>query len=142
MTEIHQVVLNGNMQNKQFKNKIMKQLLLIILLCTSLDLVGQTILKDKKQELRIERVIQNSEDTYKVYFHATYLVLGNKAETNYFLEQLLNVISTEKTVYTYVGNTSVKYVPFEDEVEVFAKTSSFKLTRKQIIKLKSKLNLK
>jgi hypothetical protein len=117
----------------------MKKLLLIILLCLSVDVVGQTILKDKKQELRIERVIQNSEGTYKVYFHATYLVLGNKAETDYFLEQLLNTISTGKTVNTYVGNSAVKYVPFEDEVEVFAKTSSFKLSRKQIVKLKSKL---
>jgi hypothetical protein len=117
----------------------MKKTILTILLFISLNSVGQTILKDKKQELRIERVIQNSEGTYKVYFHATYLVLGNKAETDYFLEQLLNTISTEKTVNSYVGNTSVKYVPFEDEVEVFAKTSSFKLSRKQIVKLKSKL---
>jgi hypothetical protein len=114
----------------------MKKTILTILLFISLNSVGQTILKDKKQELRIERVIQNSEGTYKVYFHATYLVLGNKAETDYFLEQLLNTISTEKTVNSYVGNTSVKYVPFEDEVEVFAKTSSFKLSRKQIVKLK------
>jgi hypothetical protein len=117
----------------------MKNLLLIILLCLSVDVVGQTIHKNRKQELRIERVIQNSEGTYKVYFHATYLVLGNKAETDYFLEQLLNAISIGKTVNSYVGNTSVKYVPFENEVEVFAKTSSFKLSRKQIIKLKTKL---
>jgi hypothetical protein len=117
----------------------MKNLLLIILLGLSMDVIGQTVLKDKKQELRFERVIQNAEPTFKVYFHATYLVLGNKAETNYWLEQLLNAISTEKTVYTYVGNTAVKYVPFEDEVEVFAKTSSFKLSRKQIIKLKKRL---
>jgi hypothetical protein len=121
---------------KQFK---MKNLLLIVLLCLSMDVIGQTVFKDKKQELRIERVIQNSEPTYKVYFHATYLVLGNKAETDYFLEQLLNAISTGKTVNSYVGNSAVKYVPFEDEVEVFAKTSSFKLSRKQIIKLKTKL---
>jgi hypothetical protein len=117
----------------------MKKLILSILLFISLDVVGQTVLKDKKQELRFERVIQNSEGTYKVYFHASYLVLGNKSETNYFLEELLNSISTGKTVNAYVGNTSVKYVPFEDEVEVFAKTSSFKLTRKQILKLKEKL---
>jgi hypothetical protein len=121
---------------KQFK---MKNILLIILLSLSMDVIGQTVLKDKKQELRFERVIQNAEPTFKVYFHATYLVLGNKAETNYWLEQLLNAISTEKTVYTYVGNTAVKYVPFEDEVEIFAKTSSFKLSRKQIIKLKKRL---
>ena len=117
----------------------MKNLLLIVLLCISMDVIGQTVFKDKKQELRIERVIQNSEPTYKVYFHATYLVLGNKAETDYFLEQLLNVISTGKTVNSYVGNSAVKYVPFEDQVEVFAKTSSFKLSRKQILKLKEKL---
>ena len=118
----------------------MKNLLLIILLCLSIDVVGQTILKDKKQELRIERVIQNSEGTYKVYFHATYLVVGNKAEMNHlFLEELLNCINTQQTINTYVGNTAVKYVPFEDEVEVFARTSSFKLTKKQIIKLKEKL---
>jgi hypothetical protein len=118
----------------------MKNILIIILLSLSIDAVGQTILKDRKQELRIERVIQNSEPTYKVYFHATYLVLGNKAETDYFLEQLLNAISTEKTINTYVGNTSVRYVPFESEVEVFAKISSFKLSRKQINKLKEKIN--
>jgi hypothetical protein len=56
-----------------------------------------------------------------------------------FLEELLGVISTGKTVNTYVGNTAVKYVPFENEVEVFARTSSFKLNRKQIIKIKNKL---
>jgi hypothetical protein len=117
----------------------MKNLLLIILLCLSVDVVGQTILKDKKQELRIERVIQNSEGTYKVYFHATYLVVGNKAMMDLFLEELLSTLSNQKTVNTYVGNTAVKYVPFENEVEVFAKTSSFKLSRKQIVKLKSKL---
>jgi hypothetical protein len=117
----------------------MKNLLLIILLCLSVDVVGQTILKDKKQELRIERVIQNSEGTYKVYFHATYLVVGNKAMMDLFLEELLSTLSNQKTVNTYVGNTAVKYVPFENEVEVFGRTSSFKLNRKQIIKLKSKL---
>jgi hypothetical protein len=117
----------------------MKQLLLIILLCLSVDVVGQTILKDRKQELRIERVIQNSEDTYKIYYHATYLVVGNRAMINLFLEELLSTISTGNTVNTYVGNTAVKYVPFEDEVEVFAKTSNFKLSKKQIVKLKSKL---
>ena len=117
----------------------MKNLLLILLLCLSVDVVAQTVLKNKKQELRIERVIQNSEGTYKVYYHATYLVIGNKAMMDLFVEELLGTISTGKTVNTYVGNTAVKYVPFEDEVEVFAKTSSFKLSKKQIIKLKSKL---
>lgn len=117
----------------------MKQLFLILLLCLSIDVVGQTILKDKQQELRIERVIQNSEPTYKVYFHATYLVIGNKGETNYFLEELLNSINTQNTMNVYIGNIPVRYVPFEDEVEVFAKTSNFKLSRKQILKLKSKL---
>lgn len=117
----------------------MKQLLLILLLCLSVDVVAQTVYKDKKQELRIERVIQNSEGTYKVYYHATYLVVGNKAMMDLFLEELLSALSNEKTVNTYVGNTSVRYIPFEDEVEVFAKSSSFKLSRKQITKLKSKL---
>lgn len=117
----------------------MKKLLLIMLLGLSMNLGAQTVLKDKKQELRVERVIQNSEVTYKVYFRASYLVLGNKSETNYFLEELLGTISTQKTLNTYVGNTSVKYVPFEDEVEVFAKTSQFKLSKKQILRLKEKL---
>lgn len=117
----------------------MKKLLLITLLGLSMDLGAQTVLKDKKQELRVERVIQNSEGTYKVYFHASYLVLGNKSETNYFLEELLNSISTQKTVNAYIGNTPVRYVPFEDEVEVYAKTSQFKLSKKQILKLKEKL---
>jgi hypothetical protein len=118
----------------------MKNLLLIILLCLSVDVVGQTILKNRKQELRIERVIQNSEGTYKIYFHATYLVVGNRSMMDLLLEELLGTISTGKTSNTYVGNTAVKYVPFEDEVEVFAKTSSFKLSRKQINKLKEKIN--
>ena len=117
----------------------MKQLLLITLLCLSVDVVAQTVYKNRKQELRIERVIENSVGTYEVYFHASYLVVGNKAMMNLLLEELLGAISTEKTVNAYVGNTAVRYVPFEDEVEVFAKTSSFKLSRKQIIKLKSKL---
>jgi hypothetical protein len=119
--------------------KIMKKLLLIILLCLSVDVVGQTILKDKKQELRVERVIQNSEGTYKIYFHATYLVVGNKSMMNLLLEELLNAISNQKTYYTYIGNNSVRYTPFENEVEILAKSSSFKLSRKQIIKLKTKL---
>lgn len=119
--------------------KIMRKLLLMVLLCLSVDVVAQTVYKDRKQELRIERVIQNSEGTYKVYYHATYLVVGNKALIDMFLEELLNALHDGKTVNTYVGNTPVKYVPFEDEVEVFAKTSSFKLSRKQIVKLKSKL---
>ena len=55
------------------------------------------------------------------------------------VEELLGTISTGKTVNTYVGNTAVRYVPFEDEVEIFAKTSSFKLSRKQIVKIKKKL---
>ena len=117
----------------------MKNLLLIILLCLSVDVVAQTVYKDRKQELRIERVIQNSEGTYKVYYHATYLVIGNKAMMDLFVEELLGTISTGKTVNTYVGNTAVRYVPFEDEVEIFAKTSSFKLSRKQIVKIKKKL---
>ena len=117
----------------------MRKLLLMVLLCLSVDVVAQTVYKDRKQELRIERVIQNSEGTYKVYYHATYLVIGNKAMMDLFVEELLGTISTGKTVNTYVGNTPVKYVPFEDEVEIFARTSSFKLSRKQIIKLKSKL---
>jgi hypothetical protein len=117
----------------------MRKLLLMVLLCLSVDIVGQTVYKDRKQELRIERVIQNSEPTYKVYCHATYLVLGNKAETNYFLEQLLNVINNEKITYAYIGNTAVKYVPFENQIEIFAKTSSFKLTKKQIEKIKHKI---
>jgi hypothetical protein len=121
---------------KQFK---MKNILLIFMICFSLNTMGQTILKDKKQELRIERVIQNSEPTYKIYFHATYLVLGNKAETDYFLEQLLNVINNEKITYAYIGNTSVKYMPFENQIEISAKSSSFTLTKKQIEKLKNKL---
>ena len=117
----------------------MKNTILTILLFISLNSVGQTILKDRKQELRIERVIQNSEETYKVYFHASYLVVGSKAMMNLFLEELLSIISTKKTTNSYVGNTSVKYEVFEDEVQVSAKTSQFRLTRKQIIKLKSKL---
>ena len=117
----------------------MKKLLLIMLLGLSMDLGAQTVLKDKKQELRVERVTQNSEGTYKVYFHASYLVVGNKAMMDLFLEELLGTISTQKTMNTYVGNTSVKYVPFEDEVEVYAKTSQFKLSKKQILKLKEKL---
>lgn len=117
----------------------MKKLLLVILLFLSLNVSGQTILKDRKQELRVERVIQNSENTYKVYFHATYLVLGDKSETNYFLEQILNVLNTQQTLKTYVGNTSVKYEVFEDEVEISARNSKFRLSKKQIVKLKKKL---
>ena len=117
----------------------MKNLLLILLLCLSVDVVAQTVYKNRKQELRIERVIENSVGTYKVYFHATYLVVGNRAMMNLLLEELLDAISTEKTVNTHVGNTAVRYVPFEDEVEVFARTSSFKLSKKKILKLKSKL---
>lgn len=111
----------------------------MVLLCLSLDVVAQTVLKDKKQELRIEKVIQNSEGTYKVYYHATYLVVGNKNMMDLFLEELLSILSHQKTVNTYVGNTSVRYTPFENEIEISAKSSTFKLTRKQIKKLKNKL---
>ena len=117
----------------------MKKLILALLMIVSIDAASQTVYKNRKQEHRIERVIQNSEGTYKIYFHATYLVLGNRSMMDLLLEELLGTISTGKTSNTYVGNTAVKYVPFEDEVEVFAKTSSFKLSKKQIIKLKEKL---
>jgi len=117
----------------------MKKLLLTILLFLSLNVTGQTLLKDKKQELRVERVIQNSENTYKVYFHATYLVVGNKSLMMLFLEELLNAINTQQTLKTYVGNTPVKYEVFEDEVEISARNSKFRLSKKQIVKLKKKL---
>jgi hypothetical protein len=121
---------------KQFK---MKNILLIFMICFSLNTMGQTILKDKKQELRIERVIQNSEPTYKIYFHATYLVVGNKNMMDLFLEELLSALNNQKTYYTYVGNTSVRYTPFEKEIEISAKSSTFKLNEKQIKKLKNKI---
>ena len=117
----------------------MKKLLLTILLFLSLNVSGQTLLKDRKQELRVERVIQNSEGTYEVYYHSTYLVVGNKALMNLFLEELLNAINTQQTLKTYVGNTSVKYEVFEDEVEISARNSKFRLSKKQIVKLKKKL---
>jgi hypothetical protein len=117
----------------------MKKLLLILFLFLSLNVTGQTLLKDKKQELRIERVIQNSENTYKVYFHATYFVVGNKPLMMLFLEELLNVINTQQSLKTYVGNTPVKYEVFEDEVEISARNSKFRLNKKQIVKLKKKL---
>jgi hypothetical protein len=117
----------------------MKKLLLILFLFLSLNVTGQTLLKDKKQELRVERVIQNSENTYKVYFHATYLVVGNKSLMMLFLEELLNVINTQQSLKTYVGNTPVKYEAFEDEVEISARNSKFRLSKKQIVKLKKKL---
>jgi len=117
----------------------MKKLLLILFLFLSLNVTGQTLLKDKKQELRIEEVIQNSENTYKVYFHATYLVVGNKSLMMLFLEELLNVINSQQSLKTYVGNTPVKYEVFEDEVEISARNSKFRLSKKQIVKLKKKL---
>jgi len=117
----------------------MKKLLLILFLFLSLNVTGQTLLKDKKQELRIEGVIQNSENTYKVYFHATYLVVGNKSLMMLFLEELLNVINSQQSLKTYVGNTPVKYEVFEDEVEISARNSKFRLSKKQIVKLKKKL---
>jgi hypothetical protein len=120
-----------------FKN--MKQLLLVILLCLSIDVIGQTILKDKKQELRIERVIQNSEGTYKIYFHATYLVVGNRAMMDLFLEELLVTISNQKTVNTYVGNTLVTYLYVDESVIVKSRGTNFILTRKQIGKLKKRI---
>lgn len=127
------------MEKKQKQKNQMKKVFLTTLLFISLNAVSQTIYKDRKQELRIESVIQNSESTYKLYFHATYLVVGNKAMMDLFLEELLSTLSNQKTVNTFVGNTSVKYVPFEDEIEVFAKSSSFRLSRKQIVKLKEKV---
>lgn len=117
----------------------MKQLLLVILLCLSIDVIGQTILKDKKQELRIERVIQNSEGTYKIYFHATYLVVGNRAMMDLFLEELLVTISNQKTVNTYVGNTLVTYLYVDESVIVKSRGTNFILTRKQIGKLKKRI---
>jgi len=117
----------------------MKKLLLILFLFLSLNVTGQTLLKDKKQELRIEGVIQNSENTYKVYFHATYLVVGNKSLMMLFLEELLNVINSQQSLKTYVGNTPVKYEVFEDEVEISTRNSKFRLSKKQIVKLKKKL---
>ena len=117
----------------------MKQLLLILLLCLSVDVVAQTVYKDKKQDLILERVIQNSQPVYKVFFKSNYLLLGNKALTEMYLEEMLNVIATEKTVMTYVGNTSVKLEYKDEVVVVHARSSSFRLTKKQIVKIKEKL---
>lgn len=117
----------------------MKQLLLILLLCISVDVVAQTVYKDKKQDLRLERIIQNSLPVYKVFFESNYLLFGNKALTEMYLEEMLNVIATQKTVMTYVGNTSVKLEYKDEVVVVHARSSSFRLTKKQIVKIKEKL---
>jgi hypothetical protein len=116
----------------------MKKIILTVLLCVSLNAVGQTVFKNRKQDLRVERVIKNAQTIYKIYFGSNYLVFNNKNLSNMYLDEMLNAIDNGKTVYTFVENVSVKYVPFEDQVEVFTKGSSFILTRKQIIKIKEK----
>lgn len=117
----------------------MKNLLLILLLCLSVDVVAQTVYKDKKQDLRLERVIQNSQPVYKVFFESNYLLLGNKALTEMYLEEMLNVIATEKTVMTYIGNTFVKLEYLDEAIVVHARSSSFRLSKKEIEKIKKKI---
>jgi hypothetical protein len=116
----------------------MKKIILTVLLCVSLNAVGQTVLKDRKQNLRVERVIQNNVTIYKLYCNESYLLIGSKTEKDLFLQELLNVIKNQKTANTYIGNTAVKYEPFENGVQVYAKTFSFRLSQKQIIKIKEK----
>jgi hypothetical protein len=113
----------------------MKKLFLISMLCLSMDVVGQTILKDKKQELRIERVIQNSENIYKVFWGSNYLILGNASEKNIFVNELLDVIKYQKSSTTYVLNTFVTYQYVETGVKISVKGSAFILSIKQINKL-------
>jgi len=105
------------------------------MLCLSMDVVGQTILKDKKQELRIERVIQNSENIYKVFWGSNYLILGNASEKNIFVNELLDVIKYQKSSTTYVLNTFVTYQYVETGVKISVKGSAFILSIKQINKL-------
>lgn len=116
----------------------MKKIILTVLLCVSLNAVGQTFFKDRKQNLSFDRVIQNSEVRYKLYCYESYLLIGSKAEKDLFMQELLSVINTQKTANTYIGNTAVKYEPFENEVQVYVKTFTFRLTQKQIIKIKEK----
>ena len=118
----------------------MKRVFLIITLCLLFNVVSQTILKDKKQQLEVEKINQDGSDIYKLFFHDDYVILGKKALTSMFLEELLNVLHTEKTTTTYIGNTYAKYEYIDkDNVTVYAKGSSFNLNRKQIEKLKNKL---
>ena len=116
----------------------MKKIFLTVLLCVSLNAVGQTVLKDRKQNLIFDKVIQNKEITYKLYCNESYLLIGSKSEKDLFMQELLNVIKNQKTVNSYVGNTPTKYEPFENGVQVYAKIFSFRLSQKQIIKIKEK----
>ena len=113
----------------------MKKLFLISMLCLSMDVAGQTILKDRKQELRIEKVIQNSENIYKVFWGSNYLILGNATEKNIFVNELLDVIKHQKSSTTYVLNTFVTYQYIETGVKISVKGSAFILSKKQINKL-------
>jgi hypothetical protein len=119
----------------------MKKIFLIIALCSSFKVASQTVLKDKKQHLEIESVIQNGSNVYKTFFHDNYIILGNKALTLMFLEELLSVLHNEKSVDTYIGNVYARYEFIDkDNVTVHAKGSSFNLNRKQIEKIKSKID--
>jgi hypothetical protein len=113
----------------------MKKLFLISMLCFSMDVAGQTILKDRKQELRIEKVIQNSENIYKIFYGTNYLILGNINDKNIFVNELLDVIKYQKSSTTYVLNTFVTYQYVETGVKISVKGSTFILSKKQINKL-------
>jgi hypothetical protein len=59
-----------------------------------------------------------------------------------FLEELLSVLHNEKSVDTYIGNIYARYEFIDrDNVTIHAQGDSFNLDRKQIEKLKSKIEI-
>jgi hypothetical protein len=100
-----------------------------------MDVAGQTILKDRKQELRIEKVLQNSVNIYKIFYGTNYLILGTVNDKNIFVRELQDVIKNQKSSNTYVLNTFVTYEYVETGVKISVKGSTFILSNKQINKL-------
>lgn len=114
----------------------MKKLFLISMLVASLDVAGQTILKDRKQDLRIEKVLQNSVNIYKIFYGANYLILGTNNDKTIFVRELQEVFKNQNNYSTsYVLNTFVTYEYIETGVKISVKGSAFILSKKQINKL-------
>jgi hypothetical protein len=114
----------------------MKKVFLISIIIASLDVTGQTILKDRKQDLRIEKVLQNSVNIYKIFYGANYLILGNVNDKNIFVRELQDVLKNQNNYSTsYILNTFVTYEYVETGVKISVKGSAFILSKKQINKL-------
>ena len=117
----------------------MKSILSLILITLCLNASSQVFFKDKKQEVFMERVVQNQEPIFKIYFKTSYLNLGSLPEAKYFLKECSQVLDGGVGNTVFVGNSPVTLTQVGEALKVEAKGSEFLLSRKQFGKIKNKL---